>query len=51
MPNDDRRVLDSTGALDLASVPRRLLVIGGGIIGLEMGCAYHGSGRGLPWSS
>jgi dihydrolipoamide dehydrogenase len=41
MPNDDRRVLDSTGALDLASVPRRLLVIGGGIIGLEMGCVYH----------
>jgi dihydrolipoamide dehydrogenase len=40
MPNDDRRVLDSTGALDLASVPRRLLVIGGGIIGLEMACVY-----------
>ena len=41
MPNDDRRVLDSTGALDLASVPRRLLVIGGGIIGLEMATVYH----------
>jgi dihydrolipoamide dehydrogenase len=41
MPNDDRRVLDSTGALDLASVPRRLLVIGGGIIGLEMATCYH----------
>jgi len=41
MPNDDRRVLDSTGALDLASVRGRLLVIGGGIIGLEMACVYH----------
>ena len=40
MPND-RRVLDSTGALDLASVPARLLVIGGGIIGLEMATVYH----------
>ena len=34
-------MLDSTGALDLASVPRRLLVIGGGIIGLEMATVYH----------
>ncbi len=41
MPNDASRVLDSTGALDLASVPGRLLVIGGGIIGLEMACVYH----------
>ncbi len=41
LPNEDSRVLDSTGALDLASVPRRLLVIGGGIIGLEMACVYH----------
>ena len=41
MPDDDGRVLDSTGALDLASVPGRLLVIGGGIIGLEMACVYH----------
>ena len=38
---DDPRVIDSTGALDLAVVPRRLLVIGGGIIGLEMACVYH----------
>jgi dihydrolipoamide dehydrogenase len=41
MPGEDSRVLDSTGALDLASVPRRLLVIGGGIIGLEMATVYH----------
>jgi dihydrolipoamide dehydrogenase len=41
MPDDDPRVLDSTGALDLASVPGRLLVIGGGIIGLEMAAVYH----------
>ena len=38
---DDPRVIDSTGALDLAVVPRRLLVIGGGIIGLEMATVYH----------
>ncbi len=41
IPNEDSRVLDSTRALDLASVPRRLLVIGGGIIGLEMATVYH----------
>ena len=34
------RVMDSTGALDLADVPERLLVIGGGYIGLEMGTVY-----------
>jgi len=37
---DDPRVVDSTGALALASVPRKMLVIGGGIIGLEMGTVY-----------
>ena len=37
---DDPRVLDSTSALELASVPKRMLVIGGGIIGLEMGTVY-----------
>jgi dihydrolipoamide dehydrogenase len=41
MPASDPRVMDSTGALDLAEVPRRLLVIGGGIIGLEMATVYH----------
>ncbi|MBA4111200.1 MAG: dihydrolipoyl dehydrogenase [Leptothrix sp. (in: Bacteria)] len=39
MPNDDR-VVDSTGALGLPSVPGKMLVIGGGIIGLEMGTVY-----------
>jgi dihydrolipoamide dehydrogenase len=41
IPASDPRVMDSTGALDLAEVPRRLLVIGGGIIGLEMATVYH----------
>ena len=36
--------MDSTGALELADIPKRLLVIGGGIIGLEMGCVYAGLG-------
>ena len=41
---DDPRIVDSTGALALADVPARLLVIGGGIIGLEMACVYHALG-------
>jgi len=41
IPRDDPRVIDSTGALELDGVPRRLLVIGGGIIGLEMATVYH----------
>jgi len=41
---DDPRVVDSTGALDLADVPKRFLVIGGGIIGLEMACVYDALG-------
>lgn len=40
VPHDDPRVIDSTGALELADVPERLLVIGGGIIGLEMATVY-----------
>src|SRR5262249_17765855 len=44
MPASDPRVMDSTGALDLAEVPKRLLVIGGGIIGLEMATVYHALG-------
>ncbi len=39
-PYDDPRIIDSTGALKLAEVPKRLLVIGGGIIGLEMATVY-----------
>ncbi len=41
---DDVRVMDSTGALALADIPPRLLVIGGGIIGLEMGTVYDALG-------
>jgi dihydrolipoamide dehydrogenase len=41
IPASDPRVIDSTGALELGEVPRRLLVIGGGIIGLEMATVYH----------
>ncbi|QDT52821.1 Dihydrolipoyl dehydrogenase [Caulifigura coniformis] len=36
----DPRIMDSTGALELADIPKKLLVIGGGIIGLELGQAY-----------
>jgi dihydrolipoamide dehydrogenase len=43
-PYDDPRLMDSTGALQLADIPRRLLVIGGGIIGLEMACVYDALG-------
>jgi dihydrolipoamide dehydrogenase len=44
IPHDDPRVIDSTGALALDKVPARLLVIGGGIIGLEMATVYHALG-------
>ena len=37
---DDPRIVDSTGALELAKIPKRMLVIGGGIIGLEMATVY-----------
>lgn len=40
-PYDDPRVIDSTGALELDGIPKRLLVVGGGIIGLEMACVYQ----------
>jgi dihydrolipoamide dehydrogenase len=43
-PHDDPRVMDSTDALRLESIPPRLLIIGGGIIGLEMAAVYHGLG-------
>jgi len=43
-PWDDPRMMDSTDALMLADVPKRLLVVGGGIIGLEMACVYHALG-------
>jgi dihydrolipoyl dehydrogenase len=41
IPPDDPRIMDSTGALELDGLPGRLLVIGGGIIGLEMATVYH----------
>ncbi len=44
LPHDDPRVMDSTGALELESVPKRMLVLGGGIIGLEMACVYDALG-------
>ncbi|RJE76589.1 dihydrolipoyl dehydrogenase [Pseudoalteromonas sp. MSK9-3] len=43
IPEDDR-VIDSTGALELKDVPEKLLVLGGGIIGLEMGTVYRALG-------
>jgi len=44
LPTDDLRVMDSTAALQLPDIPRRMLVIGGGIIGLEMAAIYHALG-------
>jgi dihydrolipoamide dehydrogenase len=41
---DDERIFDSTGALEIPSVPKRLLVVGGGIIGLEMATVYDALG-------
>ncbi len=43
-PYDDQRIIDSTGALELANIPKRLLVVGGGIIGLEMATVYDALG-------
>lgn len=43
-PNDDPRLMDSTDALNLESIPKKLLIIGGGIIGLEMATVYNALG-------
>lgn len=43
-PDDDPRVIDSTGALSPTGIPKRLLVVGGGIIGLEMATVYDALG-------
>jgi len=43
-PYDDKRMIDSTSALELPEVPKRLLVIGGGIIGLELATVYDALG-------
>ena len=47
VPHDDPRVIDSTGALALEQIPERLLVLGGGIIGLEMATVYHELGSAI----
>jgi dihydrolipoamide dehydrogenase len=44
IPHSDPRVIDSTGALELSDIPKRLLVLGAGIIGLEMATVYHALG-------
>ncbi|MGB5211976.1 MAG: dihydrolipoyl dehydrogenase [Gammaproteobacteria bacterium] len=41
---DDPRIVDSTGALELDGLPKTMLVVGGGIIGLEMACVYEALG-------
>jgi dihydrolipoamide dehydrogenase len=43
-PYDDPRLMDSTGALELKDIPKRILIIGGGIIGLEMATVYDALG-------
>lgn len=43
LPEDDR-IIDSTGALELKDIPKRMLILGGGIIGLEMACVYDALG-------
>jgi dihydrolipoamide dehydrogenase len=43
----DPRIWDSTGALELRFVPKRMLILGGGIIGLEMATVYHSLGAGI----
>jgi dihydrolipoamide dehydrogenase len=47
MPKDDPRVVTSTGALELRQSPKRMLIVGGGIIGLEMGTVYSTLGARL----
>ena len=47
IPWDDDRVMDSTGALELVDIPKKLLLIGGGIIGLEMAMIYGALGSKL----
>ncbi|MEJ8851489.1 dihydrolipoyl dehydrogenase [Variovorax rhizosphaerae] len=47
MPKDDPRVVDSTGALQMGTDPKRMLILGGGIIGLEMGTVYSTLGARL----
>ncbi len=44
IPHEDPRIWDSTDALELKEVPKKMLLMGGGIIGLEMGTVYHSLG-------
>src|SRR5690606_25277090 len=44
---EDERIVDSTGALALKSIPKKMLIVGGGIIGLEMGTVYSALGSRL----
>ncbi len=44
IPHEDARVIDSTGALELDGIPKKFCVLGGGIIGLEMGTVYEALG-------
>ncbi len=44
---DDPRIVDSTGALELTPIPKKMLVVGGGIIGLEMACVYAALGTSI----
>lgn len=46
-PNDDPRLIDSSGALELSDIPKKMLIIGGGIIGLEMATVYSGLGSSI----
>jgi dihydrolipoamide dehydrogenase len=47
IPHEDPRIWDSTDALELKEIPNRLLLMGGGVIGLEMGMVYHALGSKL----
>lgn len=46
-PYDDPRLMDSTAALEIPAIPKRLLIVGGGIIGLEMATVYHALGSAI----
>jgi dihydrolipoamide dehydrogenase len=46
---EDPRIVDSTGALELRDIPNKMLVIGGGIIGLEMATVYSTLGATSTW--
>lgn len=47
IPHEDERIWDSTDALEMPFIPKKMLLLGGGIIGLEMGCVYSALGSKL----